>query len=83
MPKYEPTVAKLIEDGTGEEIPPGAEVTDFRGEKTTFCYVSRLPGGASEGKIIVSDTPDDPLSGREFYPRVFGARIEICGTPQG
>jgi hypothetical protein len=65
---------KLI-DKDGNEIPPNTEVTDFRGEKMTFLYISREsePGGLSTGKITV-DTENRTFK-REFYPYVFGCKI--------
>lgn len=73
MPKYDDV--KLIGTETGEEIPQGATVPNFRGEPTTFLYVSRLPGGGSEGKIMTARKV-----GGEVYPSVLNARIEVTGS---
>lgn len=66
MPKYDN--AKLIHKETGEEIKPGSEVPDFRGDLVKFEFISFLPEGNSEGKIYTGS--------REFYPGVVNARIQ-------
>lgn len=73
MPKYEPDVARLVNEDTGREILPGDTVVTFRGESTVFRYVSRLPEHGKEGKVFTDIRP-----GGEFYPSVLGARIEIA-----
>lgn len=83
MPRYERTQARLIHRETGEEIRPGDTVTDFRGNEVTFCYISRLPEPGKSGKIILSDTPDNPFAQREYYPTVVGARIEVADPLDG
>lgn len=70
MPKYDN--AKLIHKETGEEIKPGDTVPDFRGEPQVFEFISRLPEGNSEGKIIIK-----AKVGGEVYPSVLNARIEV------
>lgn len=72
MPKYDDV--KLIHTETGAEIRQGDVVPNFRGEQTRFLYVSRLPGGGSEGKIVIG------ARGGEVYPRVLGAYIDASGT---
>lgn len=70
MPKYDK--AKLIHTETGEEIPQGSEVPDFRGDLQKFLYVSRLPEDGKEGRIII-----EANVGGEVYPSVLKARIEV------
>lgn len=59
---------KLINPDNGTEIRPGDPVTDFRGDPDVFRYVSKAPGGSSQGKIITD-------RGFELYPSVFGLAI--------
>lgn len=92
MPKFDRDTARLIYNETGEEIKPGSMV--FRGpnpdDEMLFRFISKLPGGGSTGKVIVSypcghHEDDEPFycngtTEREFYPSVVGARIEIVET---
>jgi hypothetical protein len=59
---------KLIDPAGGTEVKPGDPVTDFRGDPDVFRYVSKAPGGNSQGKIITD-------RGGELYPSVFGLTI--------
>ena len=59
---------KLINPDSRTEIRPGDPVTDFRGDPDVFRYVSKAPGGSSQGKIITDRES-------ELYPSVFGLRI--------
>jgi len=77
MPKYGPDTARLIDKGTEAEIQPGSEVISFRGERYTFEYISRLPDGSSQGKVIATLKSKDSPGGRELYPAVFGCEIRV------
>lgn len=60
---------KLIDPARpGTEIGPGDPIIDFRSAVHIFRYISRAPGGNSQGKIIT-----DRWS--ELYPSVFGLKI--------
>lgn len=90
MPKFDRDKARLISNGTGEEIKPGSMVSTGHREEALFRFVSKLPGGGSTGKVYVSypcehDADNEPFhcngtTEREFYPSVVGARIEIVGA---
>lgn len=72
MPKYSNNRAALVHKESGEEILPGSVVPNFRGDEEKFLFVSQLPGGGSEGKIIV-----EAKVGGEVYPSVLDAKIVI------
>jgi hypothetical protein len=44
-----------VVDKNGNEIKEGDEITDFRGDKATFLEITKVPGGASTGKIYVRE----------------------------
>lgn len=67
MPRYTEQEAKLISRSTGDEIKPGTAFPDL-----TFLYISRLPEGASSGRVMTDARP-----GGEFFPSVLDARIEV------
>jgi len=58
---------------TGTEVRPGSAITDFRGGDDVFRYISKAPGGNSQGKIVTD-------RGGELYPSVFGLKI-VPRTP--
>ena len=67
---------KLIETASGQEINEGDTITDFRGDKWRFCYMS----GKDWQKITVS--PASKAGTREFNPSVFGLAIRTAGEAQ-
>ena len=68
---------KLV-DKQGKEIRSGESIEDFRGEHSTYLYISRNPEPGKTGKIVV----DDGFGERELYPSVFEARIVEQGYEQ-
>lgn len=64
---------------TTNTVQQGDKIVDFRGETWEFIYVSKLPGGGSSGKIVVTSKR---LTGstREFYPSVFDLYITKKGA---
>lgn len=51
----------------GRELFNGARVADFRGQCTTFRYVSRAPAGNSTGRVVTDQG--------EYFPSVYGLQI--------
>ncbi len=65
---------KVIEILSGAELHPGMNVLDNRNKIWKFMSF-RVISPPSTGRVIVQD-PDNKESLREFYPSVFGLRIE-------
>ena len=62
-----------VDEKTGEIVPVGSEVTDFRGEKATLVSIDRARGPYRSGKITCV-YPDG--HGWSYYDGVFGIRVE-------
>lgn len=60
---------------TGEEIKPGDVILDFRGDKWRYIGITRLPTGASTGRVYVEDFNFANMKS-EFYPSVFDLSID-------
>jgi hypothetical protein len=66
---------KVIHQYTGDVVNVGDEVVSFRGELATLLGISKIPGGASEGRVQVRWVDSEyELS---YYPSVFA--LEIVG----
>lgn len=64
-------MAQLIDSKTKKVIKPGATITDFRGDKSVFTSISKVPNIGSSGKILVKNGSLQ----REYFPNVFGCEI--------
>jgi hypothetical protein len=64
---------KTTHEKTGKLIKPGDEVTDFRGDKWTFCGASRAREIGRSGKVTAKR--EDGWS-QEFYDGVFSLIVE-------
>lgn len=62
-----------VVDKTGKEIKEGDEIVDFRGDKSIFRGITKVPGGASTGKIATQNPGSD--WSQEYYPQVFNLKI--------
>lgn len=54
----------------GQEVKPGDVIPDFRGDKWRFVGITRLPNGASTGRVYVEDLEGSKWK-QEFFPSVF------------
>lgn len=67
------TVWVAVMEKSGKVVKLPAKLRDFRGELNLVQKISRLPGGASEGRVQVSEIGGGAI--QEFYPSVFGLKI--------
>jgi hypothetical protein len=65
---------KLIEKASGNEVKPGMNILDFRGEIWVFESF-RVTAPPSTGKITVRKPGPDETFSREFYPSVCDLEI--------
>lgn len=70
---YYPTVMKLINNKTGQEIKKGDRIKSFSGGKATFKEITLGPRGNKPGTIRIQT-----LAGKIFLqdPGVYDAKIE-------
>src|SRR5690349_789192 len=72
---------RLVPKDGGEEVVVGQAIFDFRGDQWWFRGISATPDAGRSGKVLAAPfeyvLSERPTSGlREFYPTVFGCRIE-------
>lgn len=58
------------ETGPGTEVNPEDTIYDFRGEPWTYLGITRVPNGASSGRVYVESASDSTYKS-EFFPSVF------------
>lgn len=58
-------------DRDGTEVTPDSIITDFRGDDWRFIGITRVPNGASTGRVYV----DNGSYKTEFFPSVFNLTI--------
>lgn len=69
-------MAHVLIDRHGNQVKPGAIITDFRGEDFTLQSF-RVISPPSTGRVSVVRYPSErgSESGMEFYPEVFNLKI--------
>lgn len=55
---------------TGDEINQGQVIKDFRGDAWRFIGITRVPNGASTGRVYVEGMGERTYKS-EFFPSVF------------
>lgn len=55
---------------TGQEISQGTVIRDFRGDAWTYLGITRVPNGASTGRVYAESTGDSAYKA-ELFPSVF------------
>lgn len=65
-------------DEHGNEIKPGDEITDFRGDKVKFDMVTRGPEYNGTAKVAYTgkEMPSGRIVSGECYAQVFGLTVE-------
>lgn len=58
----------------GSEVKSGETIYDFRGEPWVFAGITRVPNGASTGRVYVDGAPVNNYKS-EFFPSVFDLTI--------
>ena len=63
---------KIVHEYTGDTVSVGDEIVSFRGELATLLGVSKIPSGASEGRVHVRW---DNGAEMHYYPSVFALKV--------